>query len=578
MDFNLDIDFSEFEITLDDLPPPPADPDPDEPDSLPPPPPDEPNEPDLPPPPLLNHPEEPDLSPPPDILPPMIAVKTTNSAVSRMMVGARGGSELGSDTEHLAELAALLSTELPEGRASLCDSHQNLQRVAEYCEENYYQSENKRAALEDTKSYMTQSLASVAYQINTLAYNFLQLLELQASQLADMESQMNHLHQTVMIHKEKVARREIGVLTASKTTSRQFKLIAPAILEKPIKYVRRPIDYNALDNLGHGVHSPAMSHGQQATAHAQGGTPRSKRGSSQGAIVTSTLQQGPSVGPAPTTKPPTPPQAIRNIGSLSKGSREYRTPPAVAPPQVPSHYAPNYPMGHPRRSIEQNRGVVGLGPGYSTLPVQQSNQLLTHTLPHPHHHSSHHQQRESLSSTSAPGPPQIGMVYPINHGNQSQNHPQTPPPPPPPAGGPLPSSFPLDTHMSMPPPPSPLVHQGAGVEDLTHHLQMMRASQGSPPLPPPPMPESQQLPPSYGYGRTSMGIVPEDAGLPGWVPKNYIEKVVAIYDYYADKEDELSFQENCVIYVLKKNDDGWWEGVMDGITGLFPGNYVEPCV
>ena len=30
-----------------------------------------------------------------------------------------------------------------------------------------------------------------------------------------------------------------------------------------------------------------------------------------------------------------------------------------------------------------------------------------------------------------------------------------------------------------------------------------------------------------------------------------------------------------VIYVLKKNDDGWFEGVADGVTGLFPGNYVE---
>lgn len=66
--------------------------------------------------------------------------------------------------------------------------------------------------------------------------------------------------------------------------------------------------------------------------------------------------------------------------------------------------------------------------------------------------------------------------------------------------------------------------------------------------------------------------------------------VVAIYDYYADKDDELSFQESSVLYVLKKNDDGWWdpksiliigvlqlfvafrwEGVMDGVTGLFPG-------
>jgi hypothetical protein len=35
-----------------------------------------------------------------------------------------------------------------------------------------------------------------------------------------------------------------------------------------------------------------------------------------------------------------------------------------------------------------------------------------------------------------------------------------------------------------------------------------------------------QLAPSYGYGRNSMGIVPEDAGLPGWVPKNYMEKGV----------------------------------------------------
>ncbi len=63
--------------------------------------------------------------------------------------------------------------------------------------------------------------------------------------------------------------------------------------------------------------------------------------------------------------------------------------------------------------------------------------------------------------------------------------------------------------------------------------------------------------------------------VPHWVPKNFIERVTAIYDYSADKEDELSFSEGSTIYVLKKNDDGWWEGVMNGVTGLFPGNYVE---
>lgn len=127
------------------------------------------------------------------------------------------------------ELASLIRTDIPEGRQNLKESFTNLERVAEYCEDTYYRwiegllghvifevcnpidlffrSENKKAALEETKNYTTQSLASVAYQINTLAYNYLQLLDLQAQQLAEMESQMNHIAQTVTIHKEKVARR-----------------------------------------------------------------------------------------------------------------------------------------------------------------------------------------------------------------------------------------------------------------------------------------------------------------------------------------------------------------------------------
>lgn len=83
------------------------------------------------------------------------------------------------------------------------------------------------------------------------------------------------------------------------------------------------------------------------------------------------------VGPPPTTKPPTPPQLARgsvqlkagNTGTLGKSSREYRTPPAVNPPQVPSHYAPNYPVGHPRRQTSER------GPGYSAVPMPPSQQI-----------------------------------------------------------------------------------------------------------------------------------------------------------------------------------------------------------
>lgn len=57
------------------------------------------------------------------------------------------------------------------------------------------QSADKQQALEETKSYTTQSLASVAYLINTLANNVLQMLDIQASQLRRMESSVNHISQ-----------------------------------------------------------------------------------------------------------------------------------------------------------------------------------------------------------------------------------------------------------------------------------------------------------------------------------------------------------------------------------------------
>lgn len=92
-----------------------------------------------------------------------------------------------------ADLDQLIQTEIPEGQKNLLDSFTNLERVAEYCENNYFQCDNKRMALEETKGYTTQSLASVAYQINTLAYNFLQMMDLQAGQLSEMESQVRRV-------------------------------------------------------------------------------------------------------------------------------------------------------------------------------------------------------------------------------------------------------------------------------------------------------------------------------------------------------------------------------------------------
>ena len=38
-----------------------------------------------------------------------------------------------------ADLDSLITSEIPEGRQNLLDSYTNLERVAEYCENNYFQ-------------------------------------------------------------------------------------------------------------------------------------------------------------------------------------------------------------------------------------------------------------------------------------------------------------------------------------------------------------------------------------------------------------------------------------------------------
>ena len=38
-----------------------------------------------------------------------------------------------------ADLDSLITSEIPEGRQNLLNSYTNLERVAEYCENNYFQ-------------------------------------------------------------------------------------------------------------------------------------------------------------------------------------------------------------------------------------------------------------------------------------------------------------------------------------------------------------------------------------------------------------------------------------------------------
>ncbi|XP_017691565.1 PREDICTED: abl interactor 2 isoform X15 [Lepidothrix coronata] len=439
----------------------------------------------------------------------------------------------------MAELQMLLEEEIPGGRRALFDSYTNLERVAEYCETNYIQSADKQRALEETKAYTTQSLASVAYLINTLANNVLQMLDIQASQLRRMESSINHISQTVDIHKEKVARREIGILTTNKNTSRTHKIIAPANLERPVRYIRKPIDYTILDDIGHGVKVSTQN-------MKMGGLPRTT---------------------PPTQKPPSPPMSGK--GTIGRHS-PYRTLEPVRPPVVPNDYVPS-----PTRNMAPSQQSP-----VRTASVNQRNRTYSSSgSSGGSHPSSRSSSRENSGSGSVgvpiavptPSPPSVYPGHPVQF--YSMNRPASRHTPPT-IGGSLPYRRPpsitsqtsLQNQMnggpfynqnpvSDTPPPPPPVDEAVFDE--------------SPPPPPPPEDYEEEEAAVVEY---SDPYAEED---PPWAPRTYLEKVVAIYDYTKDKEDELSFQEGAIIYVIKKNDDGWYEGVMNGVTGLFPGNYVE---
>lgn len=62
-----------------------------------------------------------------------------------------------------------------------------------------------------------------------------------------------YISQAVDIHKEKVARREIGALASSKNITRAQKIVLPTQKERPQKFMRQRLDFTCLDSIGHGT-------------------------------------------------------------------------------------------------------------------------------------------------------------------------------------------------------------------------------------------------------------------------------------------------------------------------------------
>lgn len=77
--------------------------------------------------------------------------------------------------------------------------------------------------------------------------------------------------------------------------------------------------------------------------------------------------------------------------------------------------------------------------------------------------------------------------------------------------------------------------------------------------------ESAEAPGHYPAEESTYDDYENDAGI----------TAIALYDYQAAGDDEISFDPDDVVTNIEMIDDGWWRGLCRGRYGLFPANYVE---
>ncbi|XP_069381544.1 ABI family, member 3a isoform X4 [Paralichthys olivaceus] len=414
--------------------------------------------------------------------------------------------------------------EAPNARKALMDNYDNLLQVAQYCHDNYLQSgDSSMVALEETKTFTTQSLANIAYQISSLACSVMSLFDAQTNQLRHMESSINHIGQTVEIYKEKVSRREVGLYTAVRRVPRSHKILPPQPIQPRPLYSRQPINYQQLDGLGHSMKVSGKQSDRTGTIHKHGASIRSNK------------------PPEPVQCPVAPPVISSSFGK------------PVAPPTIPTtwHASPEGdiittlldeapPPPPPATNEVLSHDVLPPPP-----PTPDSSGDMVSPSPLPSLPPSH---SEALTNHSSPPPLTLETVVEEN---------SFPPPSPPPLSDDA-SFILLPNDVSeLPTPPPPPVHSQE-VDDLEI------------PAPPPPL-----LLDDESVIDDLMPPLPPPVDFDSNAPPHYLEKVVVLYSYNATKPDDLHLTEGNIIYLTHRHGDGWCEGYLNGNKGFFPESYVQ---
>ncbi|KAM9843048.1 ABI family, member 3a isoform 1-T2 [Aulostomus maculatus] len=511
--------------------------------------------------------------------------------------------------------------EAPIARKALLDNHSNLLDVSEYCYNNYIQAgDASTKALEETKNFTTQSLASIAYQVSTLASSVLSLLDAQTNQLRHMESSINLIGQTVEMHKEKVSRREISVFTVVKRVPRSHKILPPAGTKTRPPYTRHPINYQHLDDLGHGVKVSGKQADRTGTLRKHGASVRSNKSLEPVQCPVAPPVSSSTFGKpvVPPTVPPTwqDPPECDIIATLLEdaplpppaemGAQGDETVNSPAPPSPPDSVGVAPPPPPPPPDLV---GVMVAPPS----PPDSVGVMVAPPPPPP--------PPDLVGVMVAPPSPpdSVGVMVAPPSPTDSVGVMVAPPPPPPPPDlvGVMvaPPSPPPDPAGMVVAPPPPIPEAPPSPSSLTSPLcleTVVEESSLPPPSPPPPHPSdddsfpplpsdnsdllappplpSQEVddleilapPPPLLLDSISgfddiMPPLPPPVDYDTDAPPQYLEKVEALYSYEGLKPEDLSIAEGDIIYLTHRHEDGWWEGLLNGKRGFFPENYVQPC-
>lgn len=475
----------------------------------------------------------------------------------------------------MESLLSVLNHELADGLATLSAAGHDIEAAASFSKDKYMNSP-KVNNLDNTMVFATKSLGTVAYHINKLAKTFVGAIGMQADLLAGISDRTEKLRMVIDIHQEKVARKSIGACSTQK-----IPIVFPhdgITPEPPQKYIRRPIDYTILESVGHGFHTQDPSVNQFGGGMALDSQPTGVR-------QHNTLS-GRAVDVNPYSHYATSIHADTRFQSSTVGRTAgvYRT--AVVPSQhmMPQTSGIHSPPSGPLSSVTYaSHDVFPTSTGFPNQPILPSNQNLRSNdsssvgsgsaYQQTHYTASQAKndvcsQQQQISSGQFKPPPQqqqpflpppmlttqqnpvtINYAQPTNQQRQQPhfNYQQQP----------ITQASDVMDQMTLPPP--------AAYAGVPFTQPLTSASTGLP-MPAPPIETNKHA---------ADGTIRRQPNDPPWAPEFYLEKVVTLYDYEQTREDELTFNEDKIIYVVKKNDDDWWEGVMDGITGLFPGNYVE---